>query len=90
MPEKNLVLQLWPKMLSANLIAVFFIINISGRNQSISYIFCMEMIIKGGQDVRLPVLVGGGQMCLSYNQIAGFFDEHEYLWKESSDLCFFV
>ena len=24
MPEKNLVLQLWPKMLSANLIAVFF------------------------------------------------------------------
>ena len=27
--------------------------------------------------MRLPVLVGGGQMCLSYNQIAGFFDEHE-------------
>ena len=108
------------------------IINISGRNQVISQFFCMELVIKGRQHLRLTILgvascashsirlqdsdhqyickestnlfdflheddhqgkvpcktISFGQVCrlyLSANQIAGFFD-HQYLWKESSDL----
>ena len=50
------------------------ITNVSGGNQSISRIFCMEIIIKEKQHLRLTLLVECGQLCLSSNQIAGFFD----------------
>ena len=32
-----------------------------------------------------PPLVGYGQLCLSSDQIARFFD-HQYIWKESRDI----
>ena len=49
------------------------IINISGRNQSIPQIFCMEITIKERYHLRLPLLGGCGHLCFLSNQIAGFF-----------------
>lgn len=65
------------------------VINISGSSQSISQIFCMEMIIKGRQHVRLPFLVGCDQMYLLLNQISVFFN-HQDLWKELIDILVFL
>ena len=52
--------------------------NISGNNQLIFLIFCMEMISKGRQHLRLPIFIECGQVCLWSNQIPGFLD-HQYL-----------
>ena len=47
----------------------------------------MKIIIKERLQLRLPLLVGCGQLYLSDSQTAGFFD-HKYLWKESIlDFC---
>ena len=53
----------------------FFIINISGRNQSISYstYFCIEIIIKNKYHLRIPFLIWKGQLYLLPNQITWFF-----------------
>ena len=67
----------------------FLIINISGRNQWNSQMFCMKITIKGRQHVRLPVLFDCGNLCFSSSQIAGFFD-YQYMLKESSDLGLFL
>ena len=48
----------------------------------------MEVIIKGRYDLGLLLLVRCGQLYLSSNQIAVFFDP-QYLWKESSDILVF-
>ena len=60
------------------------IVNITGRNQSIPYIFCMKITINRRKDLRLPVLVACGQLWLSPNYIAGF-SKHGCLWEESVD-----
>ena len=39
--------------------------------------------------MKLPLFIGCGQSCVLSNQIVGFFD-NQYLWKESSDLSFFL
>ena len=52
----------------------YVIINISGRNQSISQNFCIVIIIKESQHLGLQILVWCGQLCLLFNQTAGFFD----------------
>ena len=49
----------------------------------------MEIVIKGKQPLRVPLLVWCGQVYLSLNQIPGFFD-HQYLWKEFIDLLNFL
>ena len=63
-------------------------INISGRNQSIPWIFFMEER-KSRQDLRLPLLVWCGQLCLSLNQIPGFLG-HQYLRRELIDILVFL
>ena len=42
----------------------------------------IDKVIKGRQHVRLPLLIGFGQMCLLSSQIAGFLDL-QFLQKES-------
>ena len=66
----------------------YLIINIFSRNQLVPQIFCLEIIIKGRQDLRLLLLVGCGQLCLSSSQITGFFD-HCYILKQSSYIIVF-
>ena len=65
------------------------ITNMSGRNQSILQIFCMDIVIKNRQHLRLPILVGCYQLYLSSNPKAGLFD-HQYLWKESVNILDFL
>ena len=90
MSWKNLVLQSWPKILSIPIrLQYSLIINISGRNQVTTQIFCMEIIIKERQHLRLPPLDGYGELYLSSNQIRGFFD-HQYLLKESINISGFL
>ena len=48
----------------------------------------MELVITGRQHLTLALLVGGSQLCLGSNQIAGFFD-HPFLWKESINILVF-
>ena len=73
MSWKNLVLQLWPKMLSTNQIAVFFDHqNISGRSQVISQILCVEIIIKERSHLILLLLLGCGKFCSLPKRVAGF------------------
>ena len=67
----------------------YLIINISEKNQPISQISCMQIIIKEMQHLKLLVLFECGQLCLLLNQIAGFFD-HQYLRKESSNILIFI
>ena len=66
----------------------YLIINIFSRNQLVPQIFCLEIIIKGRQDLRLILLVECGQLCLSSSQITGFFD-HCYILKQSSYIVVF-
>ena len=47
--------------------------------------FCIEIVIKGRQHVRLSFPVKWGQVGFLSNLIAQFSD-HQYLWKESIDL----
>ena len=65
----------------------YLIFNMFGKNQVISQFFCMEMIIKGSQHLRLPFFVGSGQVCFWPNQIIVLFDHH-YLREESIDNFF--
>lgn len=51
------------------------IIKISGRSLSITQIFCMDIIIKG-RHLKLLLLVGRGQVCLSSNQLATSLINH--------------
>ena len=39
--------------------------------------------------MRLPLLFGFGQLCLSFKQVAEFFD-HQYICMESIDTIFFL
>ena len=118
--------------LLSNQIVGFFDHQYLWKESSDILVFCMELVIKGRQHLRLTILgvascashsirlqdsdhqyickestnlfdflheddhqgkvpcktISFGQVCrlyLSANQIAGFFD-HQYLWKESSDL----
>ena len=41
----------------------------------------LEVTLNGRKDLRLPLLVGCGQWCLSSNQIEGIFD-HQYMCKK--------
>ena len=63
-------------------------INVCGKNQLIPESFCMEITIKRRKDLRLPLLVGCDQLCLSSSQIVEFFD-HQCTWKKSIDTLFF-
>ena len=56
-------------------------ISLERTNQHL-WFFYMEIVTKGRHHLRLPLLVGCGQLCLWSSQIPGFFD-HQYLWKES-------
>ena len=67
----------------------YLIINISGRNQAISQIFCTERIIREKYHLRLPFLVGFCQLYFLSNQISLFFD-HQYLFKESINILVFL
>ena len=81
----NLVLQLCPKILKTNQLAVFF-----------KYQYIREELInildfflhQGKIELGTTFLVGFGQLHVSSNQIAGFFD-HRHLWKESTDILVF-
>ena len=44
-------------------------------------VLCIEIIIKEQQHLRLPVLIGCGQVCVWMSRIPGAFN-HQYLWKE--------
>ena len=62
----------------------------AGRNQLISSNFYMEIIIKRRYHLILLLSFGWvGQLSISTNQIAGFFDDH-FPWKESSDILVFL
>ena len=74
--------------LSSNQNAGFFDINICGKIHVVLQFFCKEVVINGSQQLRLPLLVGCGQVCVS-SQIAGFFD-YKYLRKESIDILEFL
>ena len=50
------------------------IINISGKDKVISQFFCMKLVTKGKQHLRLLLLVECGHLCLFSNQSARFFD----------------
>ena len=54
-----------------------FIKNISKNIDSYLIFSCMELVIKGWSQVRLPLLVGCGQLSISSNQVVGFFD-HQF------------
>ena len=56
--------------------------NICGKNQTISLIFCMDIIIEGTGHLRITPLVGCDQWS---NWFSGFFDD-QYFWKESIDV----
>ena len=43
---------------------------------------------QGNVASKIPTLIGYSKLCLSSNQISGFFD-HQYPWKESIDLLDF-
>ena len=44
------------------------------RKQSVeNLVFWVEITVNEMKDLKLPLLVGCGQLCLSSNQIAGFF-----------------
>lgn len=45
--------------------------------------------MNGRQDLRLLLLVGCVEVCLSSNQIEGFFDQ-QYFWEESIDVVDFL
>ena len=60
------------------------IINITRKK-----IFCIAIVFKKRQHVRLPTLVGCGQVCFLSNHILGIFD-YQYLRKESSDILDFL
>ena len=49
----------------------------------------MEINISKRKDPRLPLLDGCGQLCLSSNQITGFFN-YQCLRKESIDTVYFL
>ena len=49
----------------------------------------MEIIINRKWYLRLPLMVGCGQVCLLSNQIARFFDQ-QYLCKESIHILDFL
>ena len=63
-------------------------ISISEKNQAISYFLYIDLAIKYKWRLRVILLIGHGQLCLSPYQIAEFFD-HQFLWKESSDILLF-
>ena len=68
------------------------IMNISGRNQSISSFFCLELVIKGRQHLGVPFLVGFGQLCLFSSQISGILDHQSIpldrtIWNLSFFAC---
>ena len=65
------------------------IISIFGKNQLISQIFCIEVIIKKRQLLRVPLWVGCCQLFLLSNQIPGFLD-HLYPKKKSGSLLEFL
>ena len=46
----------------------------------------MEIIIKGSLRLRLPLLVGCGQLHILFNQIV----DEQYPWKKSSDILDFL
>ena len=50
----------------------------------------MEVTLNGRKDLKLPLLIGCSQLCLSLNQIAGLFD-HQYMSKKSTKTinCFY-
>ena len=59
------------------------IIIFAGRYQSVSEIFCMEIIVEDKQHLKLPLLDWCGQFWLLSNQIAKFFDhQYQYLQKQ--------
>ena len=77
-------------MLSANQIATFFDYQyIPGRNHATSSIFCMGMMIKEKDQLRLPLLVLCVQLHLLPSQTAGIFD-HQYLQKKSISILDFL
>ena len=65
------------------------IINTTESNQSIPYIFCLTFPLSGRKDLRLQLLVGCGEFCISFSQIAGFLD-HQYVYKESVNTIYFL
>ena len=48
----------------------------------------MKFIIKA-RYLRLPVVIGYGELCVLSNQISGFFD-HQCLWKKLINLLDFL
>ena len=54
-------------------------INISGRNRLI----IVDFLLGISDHLRLALLIGCGQVCLSSNRIPGFCDQ-QYLCKESN------
>ena len=63
-------------------------ISISEKNQAISYFLYIDLTIKYKWRLRVILLIGHGQLCLSPYKIAELFD-HQFLWKESSDILLF-
>ena len=52
-----------------------------GKNQLSSSIFHIEIIIRESLNLRLPLLIECGEVCLLSNHIAGFFDQQN-LWNK--------
>ena len=64
MSGKNLVLQLWAKMLSTNQVAVLFDHQYLWKESIDTFdFFCTEFVIKWSYHLRLLLLVGCGQFC---------------------------
>ena len=85
---KNQVLQLWPKMLSANQIMVLFDHKYLRKESSDPLDFCNEIMIKERQHLKLPICLVVARCAVLSNQIAAFFD-HQYLQKELTDVLDF-
>ena len=80
MSRKNLVLQLWPKMLSANKIAVFFNHQFLCTESS----NLLDFFDRDNHQKKVAsktTIFGWVWPVLLSHQNAGFFD-HQYLWKE--------
>ena len=81
---------IWPVVSHSARFQYSMIMNITRRNQLLTYSFCMEVFIKEKQHLRLSLLFGFAQIYLSSNEIAGFFDQ-QCIWKESIDILdFFI
>ena len=83
MSRKNLVLQLWAKTFFHNQILALFFYQYHLKQLINILDFCLVVTLNGRKHLRLvTLLVGCGQLCLSFSQIEGLFD-HQYICKKS-------